>query len=534
MGWAYQNCRNLTGPIIIGSNVTDMHNAYYNCTNISGHAFIYSNKITKAFNSFYDRSNSQMLNIYVPTTGSTLTTCIDTSSTITNGSVSWTNDMSVNGCYYNTYYNIYIYPTNVESKYLDVMYKHLVAIYNTSNTSSLPVSTTGVTGYYTNTTGDEVQICKNVVTDQLSHISFKNDRYITKITYIPDSVTNLSESFYDCQNLTGYPVCGSKVNNMYYSYGNCFNLTGSPVCGPNVTNFSHAYHHCYNMIGDPVCGDKVTDMSCAYWACSNLTGKAVCGNNVTDMSYAYEGCYELSGSAVIGPNVTNASYAYADCYNLSSKAMIYSNQVYDMRGCFSNRNTETRLDVYLPAEGATLPNSLYNDYRSIVGTDIEWTNDVAANGYYYNTAFNIYLYPTDMANFTSASWSVVNHSGASYGFYYNATNDFWISGNKGVNSSAALCNVTIENLAGRNVIFEYICNGESNYDYAVFSNVDKSLTTSSSSSSANVFYNCYGQSSTSLKTLNYGPVSGTIQVKYLKDSSQHTGYDTLQFRVKFE
>jgi hypothetical protein len=509
----------------------------YNCKNISGHVFIYSNKITAAGSSFYNRNNSQMLNIYVPTTGSTLASCINTTSTITtgsNGTVTWTNDMDVTGCYYNTYYNIYIYPTDVESKYLDVMYKHLVAIYNTSNTSSLPVSTTGVTGYYTNTTGDEVQICKNVVTDQLSHISFKNDRYITKITYIPDSVTNLSESFYDCQNLTGYPVCGSKVNNMYYSYGNCFNLTGSPVCGPNVTNFSHAYHHCYNMIGDPVCGDKVTDMSCAYWACSNLTGKAVCGNNVTDMSYAYEGCYELSGSAVIGPNVTNASYAYADCYNLSSKAMIYSNQVYDMRGCFSNRNTATRLDVYLPAEGATLPNSLYNDYRSIVGTDIEWTNDVAANGYYYNTAFNIYLYPTDMANFTSASWSVVNHSGASYGFYYNATNDFWISGNKGVNSSAALCNVTIENLAGRNVIFEYICNGESNYDYAVFSNVDKSLTTSSSSSSANVFYNCYGQSSTSLKTLNYGPVSGTIQVKYLKDSSQHTGYDTLQFRVKFE
>ena len=540
MRQAYINCSNLTGPTIIGPNVTDMGLVCYNCKNIRGHVLIYSNKITSAGNSFYNRSNSQMLNIYVPTTGSTLASCINTSSTITtgsNGSVSWTNDMSVNGCYYNTYYNIYIYPTDVEAKYFDIMYKHIAVMYSTTNTASRPVSYTlsgGDNAVYAEITGNKVNICKNDANAILTGINFKDDQSITSIDYLPSSIINMSNCFNNCINLTGKILSGPNVTDMYYAYGNCFNLTGSPVCGPNVTNFSHAYHHCYNMIGDPVCGDKVTDMSWAYWACSNLTGRAVCGNNVTNMYCAYEGCYKLSGSAVIGPNVTNASYAYANCYNLSSKAIVYSNQVYDMRGCFSNRNTATRLDVYLPAEGATLQNSLYNDYRSIVGTDIEWTNDVTTNGCYYNTAFNIYLYPSDMANFTASSWSVVNHSGVSYGFYYDTTNDFWVSGNKGINSSAALCNVTIENPADRNVIFEYICNGESNYDYGLFSNVNKTLSTSYSADTTNVFYNCKGQSSTSLKTLNYGPVSGTIQVKYLKDSSQHTGYDTLQFRVKFE
>jgi hypothetical protein len=132
------------------------------------------------------------------------------------------------------------------------------------------------------------------------------------------------------------------------------------------------------------------------------------------------------------------------------------------------------------------------------------------------------------------SYNVSNHSGARYGFYYDTTNDFWVSGNKGVNNSAALCNVRIENPVGKNVVFEYICNGESSYDYALFSNVNRTLYTNHVSDTTNVFYNCKGQSSPDLRSINYGPVNGTIQVKYLKVGSGHYGPDTLRFRVKFE
>jgi len=51
---------------------------------------------------------------------------------------------------------------------------------------------------------------------------------------------------------------------MFNTYYNCFNLTGSPVCGDNVTNMSCAYHNCRNLTGAPVCGDNVTNMDHTY------------------------------------------------------------------------------------------------------------------------------------------------------------------------------------------------------------------------------------------------------------------------------
>ena len=197
-----------------------------------------------------------------------------------------------------------------------------------------------------------------------------------------------------------------------------------------------------------------------------------------------------------------------------------------------NRYNTKELKIFVHPNTTSLTSVLKSDTSSIMGVAMTWTDDMATNGCYYNSMYNVKVYPVD--EFVLESYNVSNHSGASYGFYYDTTNDFWISGNKGVRSSAAICNVTIENPTGKNVIFEYICNGESSYDYALFSNVNKTLVANYSSDSINVFHNCYGQSSTALKTLNYGPVSGTIQVKYRKDGSANEGYDTIQFRVKFE
>ena len=55
-------------------------------------------------------------------------------------------------------------------------------------------------------------------------------------TTIPNSVTNMFSTYYNCFSLIGPPVCGNNVTDMRTTYYNCRNLTGSPVCGPNVTN----------------------------------------------------------------------------------------------------------------------------------------------------------------------------------------------------------------------------------------------------------------------------------------------------------
>lgn len=64
-----------------------------------------------------------------------------------------------------------------------------------------------------------------------------------------NNVTDMAQSYYNCQNLTGSPVCGPKVNVMYKTYGDCYNLTGIPVCGNNVAHMGGTYINCYNLSG---------------------------------------------------------------------------------------------------------------------------------------------------------------------------------------------------------------------------------------------------------------------------------------------
>ena len=182
---------------------------------------------------------------------------------------------------------------------------------------------------------------------------------------------------------------------MSYAYSSCSNLTGSPVCGENVTDMSYVYHSCSNLTGNPVCGEKVIDMSYAYYHCFNLIGSPVCGENVTNMRYVYSSCSNLTGNPVCGENVTNMSYAYFGCSNLASNGYFYSNNISNMHKCFGNWPNTKYLNLYLPANSTSLTTALTNNTSSFVGADITWTDDLATNNCYYNTQYNIYIYPVE-------------------------------------------------------------------------------------------------------------------------------------------
>jgi len=69
--------------------------------------------VSNLTNCFYGRNNSNTLNIYVPKNSTTLNSVINTTASSFLGiSVSWVNSMASTNCYYNSYYNIYIYPVN--------------------------------------------------------------------------------------------------------------------------------------------------------------------------------------------------------------------------------------------------------------------------------------------------------------------------------------------------------------------------------------------------------------------------------------
>ena len=216
------------------------------------------------------------------------------------------------------------------------------------------------------------------------------------------NVVSMPGAYRNCSNLTGSPVCGNYVTEMSYTYDGCTNLTGSPVCGPNVVQMYNTYRNCHNLTGSPICGDKVTIMINTYYNCQNLTGSPVCGDKVTNMYRAYYNCRNLTGSPICGPNVTNMSQTYHNCTNLAENAYFYSERINDSYACFYNRNTSRILRLYVKNNSTTLTSALQTaSYYSLVGSTISWTDDLATNGCYYNTKYNIYIYPIDgdMENF---------------------------------------------------------------------------------------------------------------------------------------
>ena len=141
---------------------------------------------------------------------------------------------------------------------------------------------------------------------------------------------------------------------------------------------------------------------------------------------------------------------------------------------------------------------------------------------------------------TGASYDVVNVG--TYGF--TLSNGYYVSNNKGVDKTAAVCRVDIHVPVAATVTFTYINYAEEAYDFGVFGNLDVALsnnyyaagsggaTITDSSYKLACNTSTYNKSTT--QTLTYSNVSAgdhSIWVKYSKDDASAANNDTLQFQV---
>ena len=94
-------------------------------------------------------------------------------------------------------------------------------------------------------------------------------------------------------------------------------------------------------------------------------------------------------------NVTDMFNTYRNCHSLAENAYFYSNNVSNVRNCFGIRDISKMINIYAPANSTTMTTLLYNNMCSLVGKTCTWTNDIAVNGCYYNTAYNICIYPVE-------------------------------------------------------------------------------------------------------------------------------------------
>lgn len=142
-----------------------------------------------------------------------------------------------------------------------------------------------------------------------------------------------------------------------------------------------------------------------------------------------------------------------------------------------------------------------------------------------------------------ASYEVENVG--SYGFDIGS-NGYYVSNNKGISKTAAVCRVNISVPVAATITFTFINYAEESYDFGVFGNIDTALNTnyypagSSGATISDTSYKLACNTSTynnsSTHTLTYEMSAGEhfIDVKYSKDDASDAHNDTLQFKVSIE
>ena len=167
-------------------------------------------------------------------------------------------------------------------------------------------------------------------------------------------------------------------------------------------------------------------------------------------------------------------------------------------------------------------------------------NTLYAESPRYATSLEYYandtLFSTD-TDLPFAMFDVVAVPDAKYGFELNSAG-YYVSKNYHIQNSAALCKVIFNVSTETQVRLDCINSGESNYDYGIISQLDKTLSTTNSddgsTGTTNVLKNFKGSSSTKVQEVTLTVPAGEhfIYVKYRKDNSSDNGNDTLQFKVK--
>ena len=139
--------------------------------------------------------------------------------------------------------------------------------------------------------------------------------------------------------------------------------------------------------------------------------------------------------------------------------------------------------------------------------------------------------------------TVTTLQGANYGFTYSSSTGYYVSDNKGVSKSAAVCRVSFDLPVRCLVTIQYINYAEATYDFGVFGNIDTALNTNYYAAGSNgatitdtsykLACNTSTYNTSSVQSITYEINSGQhfIDIKYSKDDATDNNNDTLQWKI---
>lgn len=206
-------------------------------------------------------------------------------------------------------------------------------------------------------------------------------RYCTALTTVPDipqNVTELYETFSYCTSLTSAPVIPDYITSLRLTFASCTNLViydNAPAGTENgdfskykipdgVTNMVGTFWECNKLTSSPTIPNSVTDMSSTFRNCTSLTsdGMPILPDGVNSLQGTFYGCSAISNldNYIIPSSVTDLGCTFENCTGLTNiSGLDIKCDIYRLEGTFRGCTSLSTLS------GFKLPNygkQLYLDY----------------------------------------------------------------------------------------------------------------------------------------------------------------------------
>ena len=175
-----------------------------------------------------------------------------------------------------------------------------------------------------------------------------------------ENVTNMSNMFYSCANLTTIPLLNtSNVTNMTYMLYNCSKLTTIPLLDTSkVTNMSYMFADSnFNATIPQFDTSKVINMSGMFSGCRNLTTIPMLNaSSVTSTNFMFTSCQKLT---------TINMYGMKTAFSINNSTLLEASELVKIgSNCQSVTSSKTL------TMGSTLLNKVTNVYVRYTGVEL--------------------------------------------------------------------------------------------------------------------------------------------------------------------
>ena len=172
-----------------------------------------------------------------------------------------------------------------------------------------------------NTYGLNEKLCLNYIPSDVTSLedAFSGWTSLEEVTCeIPDGVTSMFSTFYDCSNLVNAPVIPDSVTDMSSTFSYCSSLVNAPEIPNSVTNIESTFNCCSSLVNAPEIPNSVTNMTWTFYGCSSLVTAPEIPSGVTDMRSTFAGCSSLKKVTFLQTTPPRYNNTLSDCSKLET------------------------------------------------------------------------------------------------------------------------------------------------------------------------------------------------------------------------